>query len=207
MRFLYLALYSLLYNQLAWAYDGVSWAVSLGRWDSWRRAALPFVVGERVLEVGFGTGALLSELHSGRRRVLGLEPSAAMQRVSTRKLGQQAHNVPRLQGTAQRLPFADRAFDTIVTTFPASFILDIRAHREFARCLRPGGRLVVVEVVLTSRGPLLRLLFQLLFPSPPGAQEQLDDAFHTTQMQSNEHLIGEGAVRPLVIVAEKQDRG
>jgi len=207
MRFLYLALYSLLYNQLAWAYDGVSWAVSLGRWDSWRRAALPFVVGERVLEVGFGTGALLSELHSGRRRVFGLEPSAAMQRVSTRKLAQQAHSVPRLQGTAQQLPFADRAFDTIVTTFPASFILDIRAHREFARCLRPGGRLVVVEVVLTSRRPLLRLFFQLLFPSPPGAQEQLDDAFHATQMQSNEHLIGEGAVRPLVIVAEKQDRG
>ena len=207
MRILYLVLYSLLYNQLAWAYDGVSWVVSLGRWHSWRRTSLPFVQGEQVLEVGFGTGALLSELHSGRRRVFGLEPSAAMQRVSTRKLGQQAHNVPRLQGTAQQLPFADRAFDTIVTTFPASFILDIRAHREFARCLRPGGRLVVVEVVLTSRHPLLRCFFQLLFPSPPGAQEQLDDAFHAAELRSRQHVIGEGAVLPLVIVAEKQGRG
>ena len=207
MRILYLALYSLLYNQLAWAYDGVSWVVSLGRWGSWRRASLPFVQGEQVLEVGFGTGALLSDLHRGGRRVFGLEPSAAMQRVSTRKLEQQEQNVPRLQGTAQQLPFADRAFDTIVTTFPASFILDIRAHREFARCLRPGGRLVVVEIVLTSRHPLLRFFFRLLFPSPPGGQEQLDEALHATKMQSSEHLIGEGAVRPLVIVAEKRGRG
>ncbi len=205
MRFIYLALYSLLYNQLAWAYDCVSWAVSLGRWDSWRRAALPFVQGEQVLEVGFGTGALLCELDGGRRRVFGLEPSAAMQRISARKLGQRGQTVPRLQGTAQRLPFVDRAFDTIVTTFPASFILDKRAHREFARCLRPGGRLIVVEVVLSSRQPLLRFFFQLLFPSPPGAPEQLGEAFQAAELKSSEHLIGEGAVRPLVFVAMKQD--
>ena len=204
MRFIYLALYSLLYNQLAWAYDCVSWVVSLGRWDSWRRAALPFVQGEQVLEVGFGTGALLSDLNRGRRRVFGLEPSAAMQRISARKLGQCGQTVPRLQGTAQRLPFVDRAFDTIVTTFPASFILDKGAHREFARCLRPGGRLIVVEVVLSSRQPLLRFLFQLLFPSPPGAPEQLDEAFQAAELKSSEHLIGEGAVRPLVFVAMKQ---
>ena len=204
MRYIYLALYSLLYNQLAWAYDCVSWVVSLGRWDSWRRAALPFVQGERVLEVGFGTGALLCDLTGGRRRVFGLEPSAAMQRISARKLGRRGQAVPRLQGTAQRLPFVDRAFDTIVTTFPASFILDKRAHREFARCLRPGGRLIVVEVVLSSRQPLLRFLFQLLFPSPPGAAEQLDEAFQAAELKSSEHMIGEGAVRPLVFVAMKQ---
>ncbi len=206
MRIIYLALYSLLYNQLAWAYDGVSWVVSLGRWDSWRRAALPFVRGERVLEVGFGTGALLPNLQSGRRRVYGLEPSAAMQRISARKLGQGGRLLPRLQGTAQQLPFADRAFDTIVTTFPASFILDKNAHREFARCLRTGGRLIVVDVTLTSQHPLLRFLFHLLFPSPPGAPEQLDNAFQAAKLKKSEHLIGEGALRPLVVVAEKQGR-
>ena len=207
MRFIYLALYSLLYNQLAWAYDCVSWVVSLGRWESWRRAALPFVQGEQVLEVGFGTGALLSALQRGRRSVFGLEPSTAMHRVSARRLRRRGQTVPRLQGTAQRLPFVDRAFDTIVTTFPASFILNKAAHREFARCLRPGGRVIVVEVALTSRHPLLRLLFQLLFPSPPGAQKQLDQATQAAKLQYSEHLIGEGAVRPLVILAERQGHG
>ena len=206
MRTIYLLLYRLLYNELAWAYDSVSWAVSLGRWDSWRRAALPFVRGHRVLEVGFGTGALLPFLLSGRRQVFGIEPSAAMQRISDHKLRTRAQTVPRLQGIAQRLPFADLAFDSIVSTFPASFILDARTHLEFARCLRPGGRLIVVEVALATQEPLPRALFQLIFPSPPEALERLDAAFQAAELTWTEHQIGQGAVRPLVIVAEKPAR-
>ncbi len=206
MRSIYLLLYRLLYNKLAWAYDPVSWAVSLGRWDGWRRAALPFVRGERVLEVGFGTGELLPLMQCGQRQVIGIEPSAAMQRISMHKLFQRAQTVPRLQGIAQRLPFADHAFDSIVSTFPASYILDLRAHREFARCLRPGGRLVVVEVSLTTPSPLLRFLFQLVFPSPPAAFSQFDAALQRVELSWTEHRIGRGAVQPLVIVAEKQAR-
>ena len=203
MRSIYFLLYRLLYNQLAWAYDPVSWAVSLGRWDGWRRAALPFVRGERVLEVGFGTGELLALLHCGQRQVIGIEPSAAMQRISARKLRQRAQPVPRLQGTAQRLPFADHAFDSIVCTFPASFILDRRVQQEFARCLQPGGRLIVVEIALATPAPLLRLLFQLVFPSPPEFSDKLDHALGAAELTRTEQLIGEGPVRPLVIVAEK----
>ena len=225
MRSLYRLLYHLLYNHLAWAYDPVSWIVSLGRWDSWRRAALPFVRGERILEVGFGTGELLTVLQSGQRQVIGIEPSAAMQNITMQKLGKRAQTTPRLQGIAQRLPFANDLFDSIVCTFPASFILDPRAHQEFARCLRPGGRLIVVEVALTAGEsnclaaegpasparwdrvppePLLRLLFHLLFPSTPAAFTKLRDGFQTAGLTRTEHLIGHGPVRALVIVAEKQ---
>ena len=204
MRSIYILLYRLLYNQLAWAYDSVSWAVSMGHWDSWRRAALPFVRGDRVLEVGFGTGELLSVLQSGQRQVIGIEPSAAMQRISEQKLRTREHSVPRVQGIAQQLPFADNVFDSLVSTFPASFILERRAHLEFARCLRPGGRLIVVELTLTKPEPLMRLLFQLIFPSPPAAFAKLEAAFEVAELTWTEHQIGRAAVRPLVIVAEKQ---
>ena len=204
MRSIYQLLYQLLYNQLAWAYDPVSWAVSLGRWDGWRRTALPFVRGQRVLEVGFGTGELLPRLQRGQRQVIGIEPSAAMQRISAQKLRQQPQTVPRLQGIAQRLPFADHVFDSIVSTFPASFILDRRAHLEFARCLRPGGRLIVAEVSLATPQPLLRFLLQLLFPSTPDAFAELVAAFQAAELTRTEHRIGRGPLRPLVIVAEKQ---
>ena len=204
MRSIYLLLYRLLYNELAWAYDAVSWAVSLGRWDAWRRASLPFVRGKRILEVGFGTGELLPVLQSGRRRVIGIEPSAAMQRITWQKLRERAETVPCVQGTAQNLPFADKAFDTIVSAFPASYILDQRTHQEFARCLRPGGRIVIVEVILAEPGPLLSLLFKLVFPFPADAFERLDNAVQASGLTIEEHVVGRGAVRPLVIVVEKR---
>jgi len=40
-----------LYHEFAWAYDVVSWLVSLGHWAGWRRIALDHVIGRRVLEV------------------------------------------------------------------------------------------------------------------------------------------------------------
>lgn len=49
-----------LYNELAWAYDPVSWLVSLGQWDVWRKGALDYLTGKRILEIGFGTGELRS---------------------------------------------------------------------------------------------------------------------------------------------------
>ncbi|MCS6844103.1 MAG: hypothetical protein NZ528_07260, partial [Caldilineales bacterium] len=53
---LYLWATQRLYNEFAWAYDAVAWLVSGGRWDRWRRLALDYVVGQPILEVGFGTG-------------------------------------------------------------------------------------------------------------------------------------------------------
>lgn len=204
MRSIYPLLYRLLYNELAWAYDAVSWAVSLGRWDDWRRAALPFVRGNRILEVGFGTGALLPVLQNEMCRVVGIEPSAAMQRLTSARLRWQAKTVPRVQGTAQHLPFADSTFDTIVSAFPAPYILDPCTHQEFARCLRPGGRAVIVEVVLAESGLLLKLLYHLVFPSAPDTFQRFDKAAHTAGLSREEHVIGEESVRPLVVVAEKK---
>lgn len=207
MRQIYLHLYRLLYNELAWAYDAVSWVVSLGRWDAWRRAALPFVRGNRILEVGFGTGALLPHLQGGQRRVVGIEPSAAMQRLTSAKLNSQGIQLPLVQGTVQRLPFADATFDTIVSTFPASYVLDPRTHREFARCLRPGGRTVTVEVTLAEATPLLNLLYHLVFPSTPDTYQRVNEAVSDAGLSREEHVVGEGRVRPLIIVAEKKAAG
>ncbi len=204
MRQIYLLLYRLLYNELAWAYDAVSWVVSLGRWDAWRRAALPFVRGNRILEVGFGTGALLPHLQGGQRRIVGIEPSAAMHRLTFAKLNSHGIRLPLVQGTVQRLPFADATFDTIVSTFPASYVLDPRTHREFARCLRPGGRTVTVEVTLAEPSQLLTLLYHLVFPSTPDTHQRVNDGVRDAGLDREEHVVGEGRVRPLIIVAEKK---
>ncbi len=49
--------FRLLYHEMSWTYDIVSHVVSLGQWGAWRRACLPFIVGPRVLELGYRTRA------------------------------------------------------------------------------------------------------------------------------------------------------
>lgn len=160
-----------LYHELAWAYDLVSWLVSLGHWSGWRRKALDYVVGQRVLEVGFGTGELLVEMAGRDLAAIGLDSSLAMHRVATRKLSRQHVNVPRLQGLVQAMPFADGQFDSILCTFPARYILEAQTLVEIARLLRPcnpltgegGGRLVVVGMVVWMDNRLWCRTTQLLF--------------------------------------------
>ncbi len=143
LRAIRLALW-VLYNPLAWAYDGVSRVVSLGLWRNWQRAALDELRGTRILELAFGTGNLLLDLYDHGYRPIGLDRSIAMAHIARRKLRLAARPVPLAQGQAQQMPFADASFDTVVCTFPAEFIVQPDTFREIARVLDPVGRAVVV---------------------------------------------------------------
>ncbi len=167
---LYLWATERLYNELAWAYDLVSWLVSLGHWAAWRRVALEYVAGHRVLEIGFGTGELLAEAASRGLEIYGLERSAAMHRVTASKLARRGITLPRVRALAQAMPFASGCFDTIVSTFPARYILDPATTEEVARLLRPpgpaedtGGRFVIVGLCCEFKSSLLRLALRFIF--------------------------------------------
>jgi ubiquinone/menaquinone biosynthesis C-methylase UbiE len=151
-----------LYTEFAWAYDWVSWIVSLGRWTAWQRVALRYLVGERVLEVGCGTGHLLRELAGRVTQVVGCDRSATMLRQTRRRVGEGA---PLARAQAQELPFAAASFDTLICTFPAPYIADPRTWAEFARVLAPAGRVVVVYGVSVGKKTpgqrLVRFLLQL----------------------------------------------
>lgn len=139
-----------LYHELAWAYDLASWLVSLGHWAGWRKLALNYALGPRVLEIGFGTGVLLQELAQRGLGVFGLDPSPEMHVVARRKLHRMGLHLPMARGRSQQAPFASGSFDSIISTFPAGYILDPETWREAARLLRaPVGRLVVVGIVVT----------------------------------------------------------
>lgn len=143
-RFLGLA-FRLLYNEFAWTYDWVSWAVSKGRWRRWQQAALPRLNGWRVLEIGFGTGNLLAEMGAQGYRCYGVDPSPHMIKIAAAKLRRKQVAVHLCRARAQELPFRNKAFDSIVVTFPAGFIADAKALREMRETLAPRGRLIVVD--------------------------------------------------------------
>ncbi len=147
-----------LYDELAWAYDPISRFVSAGRWDAWRRFALEYVVGPRVLELGFGTGELLLAMRRQGVAAIGLDLSRPMHRVLGRKAAAQGVAVPRLLARAEALPFPSRSFDTVVSTFPAGYILEPSTLREVRRVLAADGRLVIagliVQIPHSARYPL-----------------------------------------------------
>lgn len=137
--------FRLLYHELAFTYDAVSRLVSLGAWRSWQRSALNYLPHPRtgrVLELAHGTGDLQLDLHERGYQSLGCDSSPQMGLIAWRKLARRTQ--PRLvRCQAQQLPFPDRAFAAIVTTFPTDFIISRNTLCEAHRVLLPQGRLIV----------------------------------------------------------------
>jgi SAM-dependent methyltransferase len=140
--------FRLLYNEMAFTYDLVSWVVSLGQWRAWQRVALDHLntpPGARVLELAHGTGNFELDLHAAGYRTAALDISRAMGRIASRKLRRNGiARPPLVRGQAQALPFPAASFPSVVSTFPTEFIIDPRTLAEIHRVLAPGGRLVVV---------------------------------------------------------------
>ncbi len=181
-----------LYGEFAWAYDLVSWMVSLGRWGRWRRVALRYLRGERVLEVGCGTGALLVDLAGRARAVCGSDLSPAMLRQARRRLRRAGCAIPLCRARAQALPYRSASFDTVACTFPAGYIRDPRAWAEFARVLVPGGRAVVVYGVAVGQRTLPQRLVRSLLALG-----------HTTASALRPPAEGEGAWRVQRLAVEE----
>jgi ubiquinone/menaquinone biosynthesis C-methylase UbiE len=139
--------FRLLYNELAWLYDPVSWLASLGLWRRWQRTALAYMPpGGAVLELGSGPGHLLTDLARLGYRPVGLDLSRAMLRQARRRHQRQGQAIPLCRGRAWELPFATAAFDAIVMTFPTAYVHNPATLAQLARVLRAGGRVVVVEM-------------------------------------------------------------
>jgi ubiquinone/menaquinone biosynthesis C-methylase UbiE len=155
--------FRLLYNELAFSYDLVSWTVSLGQWRSWQRASRHHVRGSRVLEVAFGTGDLLLDLQAAGANVFGIDLSPYMIGVTRRKLRRRGITLPLCRGAVEALPFADGAFDSLVATFPPPFVRDPRVPNEMARVLRPSGRLVIVDQAKLLRPVLVARFIDWLY--------------------------------------------
>jgi ubiquinone/menaquinone biosynthesis C-methylase UbiE len=155
--------FRLLYNELAWTYDPVSWLVSLGRWRRWQQTILPHLPPSgRVLEVGFGPGHLLRDLALAGYRTVGLELSPAMLQLAGRRLRRQRLDIALCRGDAGALPFTGSAFEAVVLTFPTPYVYDRAWLAQLPRVLRAGGSLIVVEMAsFNGKSPIERGLESL----------------------------------------------
>jgi ubiquinone/menaquinone biosynthesis C-methylase UbiE len=113
---------------------------------------LDIAAGERVLDVGCGSGAVTRDIArrvGAHGQAIGLDPSPALLAVA-RELARETGLGDRVEfheGSALRLPFPDRSFDAVVCVTVLSHVPGGEAAiPELVRVLRPGGRLGVFDL-------------------------------------------------------------
>jgi ubiquinone/menaquinone biosynthesis C-methylase UbiE len=117
--------------------------------------------GERVLDVGCGTGtlAVAAARQAPGVRVTGLDADASILSRARRKAARERVEIGFDEGTATALPYADASFDVVLSSLLFHHLPDDGKRStaaELVRVLRPGGRLVVADLG-RPRDPFMRV--------------------------------------------------
>ena len=156
-----------MFDRIAGVYDRMNTVMTAGLHHRWRRRAVDLAAlspGERALDVATGTGDLAFEL--ARRlgpggEVIATDFSERMLELARAKSARPpardlAGGRVRFElANALSLPYRDDEFDAATVGFGARNFSDLeRGLRELVRVVRPGGRVVVLEITTPRRAPL-----------------------------------------------------
>jgi demethylmenaquinone methyltransferase / 2-methoxy-6-polyprenyl-1,4-benzoquinol methylase len=158
-----------LFDEAAPDYDWVSGMMSFGRDQIYRREALKragLTSGMRLLDVASGTGLMIKaalELGIDPALVTGVDPSRGMLAENRKR-----NPVTLLEGTGEALPCGDSTFDFVCMGYALRHVEDLgKLFAEFKRVLRPGGKLLILEITRPTNPvvlPLIRFYMQQLVP-------------------------------------------
>jgi len=151
-----------MFDRISGVYDLMNTAMTAGLHHRWRERAADMAAlspGMRALDVATGTGDLAIELarRVGQQGdVLGCDFAEAMLDRARLKGAPPGSAQPRFEwADAMQLPYPDDTFDAATVGFGARNFDDLaRGLREMARVVRPGGRVVVLEITTPTRPPL-----------------------------------------------------
>lgn len=134
----------------------IDYSMSRPFWADYRRRVLAPARGD-VLEIGFGTGANLAFYPDTISELTVLEPDPAMLAHAGTRVAGYHRPIAIVEGAAERLPFAERSFDTVVSTLTLCSVADPdQVLAEIRRVLRPGGRYLYLEHGLADDAKIVR---------------------------------------------------
>ncbi len=153
-------------------YDLMNRLMTAGQDLSWRRltAAAARPRGAVALDLATGTGDLALELRrQGAKRVVGADYCLPMVEAAAAKFRhRRSTGISLAVGDALALPFVDGSFDCVTSGFLLRNVIDLeQALREMRRVLRPGGRVVALEITHAPPGLIggvVRWYFRTIVP-------------------------------------------
>jgi demethylmenaquinone methyltransferase/2-methoxy-6-polyprenyl-1,4-benzoquinol methylase len=146
-----------MFARIAPWYDLINRLMSWGQDNRWRRIAvsLAYPGRGRVLDVATGSGDMALELARYTGSVVGLDLCPEMLsrgRTKTEKKGLKS-SINFIMGDALALPFSDNSFDCALNGFALRNVADINLFlAELRRVVKPGGRVVCLELVRPASG-------------------------------------------------------
>lgn len=155
-----------MFTDIAPRYDLMNRLMTLGRDQVWRRTVVRLCNlprGGRLLDVATGTGDIGYEAlkQDVATRVVGMDLTREMMVRGRGKVA--GLSFPFAEGDALALPFGDDVFDAATSGFMMRNVTDIRrAFQEQARVVRPGGRVICLEITLPNT-PVFGALFRFYF--------------------------------------------
>lgn len=156
-----------MFDRIAPRYDLLNRAMTMGIDGRWREAAASaadLAAGDRALDCCTGTGDLALALERRTTRhgsVVGLDFAPAMVERAQAKARERGVEIDFRVGDMLALPFADDEFDAATVSFGIRNVSDLDTGlAEMARVVRPGGKVVILEITTPRR---LRAFYRLWF--------------------------------------------
>jgi demethylmenaquinone methyltransferase / 2-methoxy-6-polyprenyl-1,4-benzoquinol methylase len=165
-----------MFDRIAGVYDVMNTVMTAGLHHQWRTRAVDLArvgPGTRALDVATGTGDLAIELAARGGDVVGSDFSEGMLARARTK----APGLTWEQADAMALPYPDAAFDAATVGFGARNFGDLaQGLREMVRVVKPGGRVVILEIT-TPQKPPLSTFFSLWFDRVVPLMGRFDEAY------------------------------
>ncbi len=151
------------YDRIAPYFDGIEAVMEGLFFKRWRKQLWAKVDGHHLLEVGVGTGKNF-DYYPANARITAIDFSERMLKQASYKKQRKNIAVELDLMDVQSLCFADNSFDTVIATFVfCSVPLPHKGLKELYRVCKPGGQVLLLEHVLSSK-PIIAKLMQFLNP-------------------------------------------